>query len=48
MESKQHHKQREEHQASVVSSVVGHGAYTLIGQQLDYLSKELVRLQVSN
>jgi len=28
--------------------VVGHGAYTLIGQQLDYLSKELVRLQVCN
>lgn len=48
MESKQHHKQHEEHQASVVSSVVGNGAHMLIGQQLDYLSKELVRLQVSN
>ena len=48
VESKQRQKERDEHQASVVSCLVGNGAYTLLGKQLDYLSKELVRLQVNS
>ena len=48
VESKQRQKERDEHQASIVSCLVGNSAYTLLGKQLDYLSKELVRLQVNH
>ena len=47
VESKQRQKERDEHQASIVSCLVDNSAYTLLGKQLDNLSKELVRLQVN-
>ena len=46
VELKQRQRERDEHQGSIVSSLVSNGTYTLLGRQLDYLSKELVRLQV--